>query len=201
MHHFDTVGASCLIHRRTCQDKTNDGPSSESIKVHLSFAGNSFVILVFIKYTNLRTITNYYVISLSVADLLVGQCVFYCGLVFTKHSLRTAWTATCRPAGKGKRETSYQWFIEKGAGSTNWSGGMLFLHIWYGAQHDFKNFLASFLCWNYCFHFLNDCEFTQIKNTLGYGAPGRKYSKICLLFFSAARYPNRVVCVSSLSSL
>ncbi len=37
------------------------------------FSGNSFVILVFYKFKNLRTVTNYYVISLSTADLLVGK--------------------------------------------------------------------------------------------------------------------------------
>ena len=38
----------------------------------VSIFGNSLVILVFIKFKPLRTVTNYYVISLAMADLLVG---------------------------------------------------------------------------------------------------------------------------------
>ena len=34
--------------------------------------GNSLVILVFVRYKSLQTVTNYYVISLAMADLLVG---------------------------------------------------------------------------------------------------------------------------------
>ncbi len=38
----------------------------------LSIVGNLLVIIVFIRYKRLRITTNYYIISLSVADLLVG---------------------------------------------------------------------------------------------------------------------------------
>ena len=38
----------------------------------VAITGNSLVIIVFVKYASLRKITNYYVMSLATADLLVG---------------------------------------------------------------------------------------------------------------------------------
>jgi len=37
-----------------------------------SFSGNSLVLIAFVRYRRLRSVTNYYVISLAVADLLVA---------------------------------------------------------------------------------------------------------------------------------
>ena len=44
----------------------------ELICAVLATCGNSLVILLFVRYKALRTVTNYHVISLAVADLLVG---------------------------------------------------------------------------------------------------------------------------------
>ena len=38
----------------------------------LAIVGNSLVVVMFVRYQKLRTVTNHYVISLSIADLLVG---------------------------------------------------------------------------------------------------------------------------------
>jgi adenosine receptor A2a len=45
---------------------------SEATLAILSAVGNMFVLVVFCKFRELRTVTNYYVISLAVADFLVG---------------------------------------------------------------------------------------------------------------------------------
>ena len=46
--------------------------SVEVVCAVAAILGNILVILVFVKYRILRTVTNYYVMSLAVADLLVG---------------------------------------------------------------------------------------------------------------------------------
>ena len=52
----------------------------EIICAVIAITGNSLVIFLFCKYQNLRTVTNYYVISLAVADLLVGLIGIPCAI-------------------------------------------------------------------------------------------------------------------------
>ena len=52
----------------------------EVITAIAAVIGNSLVIVVFIKFEILRTITNYYVISLATADLLVGVIGIPCAI-------------------------------------------------------------------------------------------------------------------------
>ena len=48
----------------------------EAITTVLSIVGNSLVCLAFIRNTRLRTVTNFFILSLAVADLLVATFVF-----------------------------------------------------------------------------------------------------------------------------
>jgi len=46
--------------------------SVEVVCAVTSFVGNLLVLIAFVRYRRLRCVTNYYVISLAVADLLVA---------------------------------------------------------------------------------------------------------------------------------
>lgn len=80
------TGLEMLLHSNTTKNATIPLPMYtvytvvEVVIAIAAIIGNLLVIIVFIKFKYLRTITNHYVISLSVADLLIGLIGIPCAI-------------------------------------------------------------------------------------------------------------------------